>query len=157
MKVAYFLLLLVLFAGQAFGVTGNQQEYGQPKELSDLPGMSADGTKYMLGAHEVGGVKVVAYLNDVQKKMAKYGLKKTHHIMVTFEDVSSGEAIESGSVAVKVKGPDESISKGIKLFGMEGSFGADITLDKKGMYQFEIGSVLSDGKKRKFLLHFENM
>lgn len=156
MKVAYFLLLLVLFAGQTFGVTGTQQKYGQPKELSELPGMSADGIKYMLGAHEVDGVKGVAYLNDVRKKMAKYGLKQTHHIMVTFDNVSSGEALEDGSVAVKVKGPDENISEVIKLFGMEGSFGADITLKEKGMYQFEIGTLLPDGKKRTFLLHFEN-
>jgi hypothetical protein len=156
MKVAYFLLLFVLFAGQAFGVTGTQQEYGQTKELSDLPGMSTEGTKYMIGVHVVDGVKGVAYLNDVREKMATYGLKQTHHIMAAFEDVSSGEALESGSVAVKVKAPNENINEAIKLFGMEGSFGADITLDKKGMYQFEIGTVLSDGNKRKFILNFEN-
>ena len=68
MKVAYVLLLFVLFAGQAFGFTGIQQEYWQPKELSELPGMSDEGIKYMLGVHEVDGVKGVAYLNDAQKK-----------------------------------------------------------------------------------------
>ena len=156
MKAADFLLLFVLFAGQAFGVTGTPQAYGQTKELSDLPGMQTEGTKYMIGVHMVDGVRGVAYLNDARKKMAKYGLKQTHHIMVACEDVSSGEALESGSVALRVEDPGENISEAIKLFGMEGRFGVDINLNKKGMYQFELGTVLSDGKKRKFLLHFEN-
>lgn len=155
MKVAYFLLLFVLFAGQAFGFTGTQQGYWQPKELSELPGMSAEGIKYMLGVQEVDGVKGVAYLNDVQKQMPKYGMKQTHHLMVVFDAVSSEEALEIGSVALKVEDPDENISEAIKLFGMDGSFGADITLDKKGMYRFEIGTVLSDGKNRTFHFSFE--
>ena len=82
-------------------------------------------------------------------------MKQTHHLMVIFDDFSSGETIEIGSVALKVEDPDDNISEAIKLFGMEDSFGADITLDKKGMYRFEIGTVLSDGKKRTFHLSFE--
>ena len=62
MKVSYFLLLFVLLAGQAGGFTGVQQKYDQTKKLSDLPGMSVKGTKYMIGVHEVEGVKGVAYL-----------------------------------------------------------------------------------------------
>ena len=76
--------------------------------------------------------------------------------MVVCEDVSSDEALESGSVALRVEDPGENISEAIKLFGMEGRFGVDINLNKKGMYQFELGTLLSDGKKRKFLLPFEN-
>jgi hypothetical protein len=156
MKVAYFLLLCVLCAGQAVGFTGAQQNNGQIKELSDLPGMSHAGTKYMISAQAVDGIKGVAYLNDVQKILAKYGQNQTHHLMVAFEDVVSGEAIDSGSVAVKVEDPDENISDAIKLFGMDGGFGADITLDKKGMYHFKVDTALPDGKKRTFHLHFEN-
>ena len=155
MKIAYFLLLLVFITVPAAGFTDMQQDYGKPKELADLPGMSAEGTKYMLGVHEADGVKGVAYLNDVRNKMAKYGLKQTHHIMVEFKDVASGEVIETGSVTVKAEDPDKNIRDEIQLYVMEGSFGADIYLVKKGMYNFIIGAVLSDGKKRTFRLHFE--
>lgn len=156
MKTTFALLLFVLIAGPAVGFRSSPQDYGQPTELADLPGMSAEGTKYMLGVHEVDGVNAVAYLNDVKNKMVKYGLKQTHHIMVAFTDNFSGESIESGSVAVKVEDPEGQISSTIKLLGMEGSFGADITIDKKGMYQFKIGTELADGKKRIFHLHFVN-
>ena len=67
MKAAYCLLLLVFFAGQAFGVTGTPQAYGQTKELSDLPGISTEGTKYMIGVHVVDWVRGVAYPNDARK------------------------------------------------------------------------------------------
>jgi hypothetical protein len=40
--------------------------------------------------------------------------------------------------------------------GMDGHFGADIVLDKKGMYHFKIGTKLADGKKRTYHQHFEN-
>jgi len=155
MKASCILLLFVLFAGQAFGFTGNQQGYWQPKELSELPGMSDDGIKYMLGVDEVDGVKGVAYLNDVRKKMTKYGMKQTHHFMVVFDAASSSEALESGFVTLRVEDSDENRSEAIKLFEMEGSFGADITLDKKGLYRFEIDALLSDGKHRTFHLSFE--
>lgn len=156
MKVTYFLLLFVLLAGQAVGFTGAQDGYGQTKRFSDAPGMSAEGTKFMLGVQEIDGVKGVIYLNDVRKKMAEHGLKQTHHIMIAFEAVASGDAIESGTVAVKIEDPDENISDAINLLAMEGSFGADITLDKKGMYHFKLGTKLADGKKRIFHHHFEN-
>jgi len=156
MKGTYFLLLFVLFVGQAIGFTGTPDGYGQTKSLSDSPGMSAEGTKYMLGAEEIDGVKGVVYLNDVRKKMAEHGLKQTHHIMISFVDVNSGAAIESGSVAVKVEAPDEKVMDAISLLSMDGDFGADITLNKKGLYHFQLGTKLADGKKRIFHYHFEN-
>ncbi len=129
--------------------------HGEAEGMAHL-GMSTDGKMIMLGVEEVDGVKGMAHLNDVRKQMAEHGMKQTHHIMVAFEDVASGDAIESGTVAVKIEDPDEMVSEAIKLSGMDGHFGTDITLDKKGIYHFKIGTKLTDGKKRTFHLHFEN-
>lgn len=156
MKITYLLWLLILLAVPAMGLQGNQHEQWQTQELSDLPGMSPAGDKYMLGANTVDGVKSVAYLNDVRKLMARYGLKQTHHIMVTFAETVSGRPIETGSVKITVVGPAGKIVETVTLFAMDGSFGADITLDRNGKYRFEINTSLADGVKRTFLHQFSN-
>ncbi|WP_303721788.1 hypothetical protein [Malonomonas rubra] len=156
MKSTYFLLLLILIAVPVLGFPGDKLQQWQPKELSDLPGMSPAGDKYMLGANEVAGVKSVAYLNDVRKLMAKYGLQKTHHIMVTFKEISSGKFLENGKVEITVMRPDGTIAKTVSLLAMDGSFGADINLDRKGKYNFEISASLADGVKRLFKYQFVN-
>lgn len=132
-----------------------KMKHGDSHE-TDHPGMSTEGKMYMLGVHEVDGVKGMAHLNDVRKQMAAHGMQQTHHIMIAFEDVASGAAIDSGEVAVKIEDPDENISAAIPLIGMEGHFGVDVTLDKKGMYHFKFGTKLADGKKRMFHQHFSN-
>jgi len=132
-----------------------KMDHGDMKN-ADHVGMSTDGKMYLLGSHEVDGVKGMAHMNDVRKQMAEHGLKQTHHIMIAFEDVASGDAVENGSVAVKIEDPDENISEAIKLVGMDGHYGADVILDKKGMYHFKFGTKLVDGKKRMFHYHFEN-
>lgn len=38
----------------------------------------------------------------------------------------------------------------LELMGMQGHFGADVTLDKPGDYRFEVGSKLADGEARQF-------
>jgi hypothetical protein len=68
---------------------------------------------------------------------------------------ASGDAIESGSLAVKIKGPDGKLSKAIKLMGMQGHFGADVILAHKGPHVFIVGSKLDDGKKRTFEFNFD--
>ncbi|WP_156827051.1 hypothetical protein [Geopsychrobacter electrodiphilus] len=156
MKVAYFFLLFSFMAGPAASFMADPHGYGLPKELRDLPGMSAEGTKYMLGVQEADGVKGVAYLNDIRKIPIKYRLKQTHHLMVSFADIASGEAIESGSAEVRIRDPDANTSGAIKLFYMGGSFGGDVTLDEKGIYLFKIDTLLADGKQRTFHFHFEN-
>lgn len=156
MKATILFLLAILITVPALSFPGEQYEQWQSPELSDLPGMSPAGAKYMLGVTEVDGVKSVAYLNDVQKLMSRYGLKQTHHIMVTFAEAVSGNPIETGLAEITVVGPDGIISEGISLLAMDGSFGADITLDRKGKYRFEISTSLADGVKRTFLHQFSN-
>lgn len=157
MRLMYFLLLFILFAGPVLGFQKGQPEQLRPKELSELPGMSPTGSKYMLGATEVRGVKSVAYLNDVRNLMTKYGLQHTHHIMVSFEETGTGHMLISGSVELTVIGPAGSIVVKEKLFAMEGSFGTDIKLSQKGQYRFEIRTLLHDGVERLFLHDFRQL
>ena len=124
-------------------------DHGDMKEM-DHHGMQMGGTMMMLGNEEVDGINGMAHLNDVQEAMAKMGMTQTHHLMIAFKDSSSGEKVESGVVAVKIEGPDGKVTDPIKLMGMQGHFGADITLDQKGTYTFMFGTKLADGKTRQF-------
>ncbi len=137
--------------GEKMGHDMQEMEHGEGHM-----GMSMEGKMIMLGAEEVDGVKGMFHLNDVKEQMAKHGMKETHHIMGAFIDVASGEKLEEGTVAVKIEDPDEKVSKPIMMMGMDGHFGVDIALEKKGMYHFKIGTKLADGKKRTFHMHFEN-
>lgn len=121
----------------------------------DHGGMAMGGDMIMLQDVEVDGVMASGHLMDTSAKMAEHGMSMTHHIMVGFMN-SEGEGIDQGQVAVKVKGPDGQVSNANRMMGMDGQFGADITLDKKGMYTFMVGTKLADGKKRMFHLHYEN-
>lgn len=94
-------------------------------------GMDVGSKMIMLGTEEVDGIKVMFHLNDVREKMAEHGMKQTHHIMVALEG-TDGKSIEKGLVAVKIEDPDEKVGSAIKMLEMQGHFGVDITLDKKG-------------------------
>ena len=124
----------------------------------DHDGMSAKGDMVMLGDMVEDGVKASAHMKDVTEAMKKMGMDTTHHFMVTFTSEETGAAIEKGIVAVKMSQKHEMPKdvKPIKLMGMQGHFGADITLDKKGVYHFIVATKLEDGKKRQFHFHFEN-
>lgn len=96
------------------------------------------------------GVKAMAHLKDVQDAMSKMGMKETHHFMVMFKDTESDERFEQGSVAIKIVLPSGKNVGPVKLMGMQGHFGADITLNEKGDYKFIVGTKLTDGEKRQF-------
>ena len=116
----------------------------------DHSGMAAMGDMLDLGAKSEKGVKAMAHMKDVRASMTKMGMKTTHHFMVMFNDAKSGKAVESGKVAVKITGPDGTVTGPVELMGMQGHFGADVILDKKGEYKFQIGSKLADGTSRQF-------
>lgn len=104
-------------------------------------------------AHQevIDGVKAVFKVMDMQEQMKGMempkGMKETHHIMVTFTDVKSGKALTEGEVKAKVQGPDKA-EQTKDLMGMQGHFGADFDLSKKGKYGVMAKFKLKDGKVR---------
>jgi len=104
-------------------------------------------------AHQevIDGVKATFKVMSMKEHMKGMempkGMKETHHIMVEFKDVKSGKALTEGEVMVKVQTPDKSdLSK--ELMGMQGHFGADFDLSKKGKYGVMCKFLLKDGKTR---------
>lgn len=106
-------------------------------------------------AHEevVDGVKatfIIQPMADAMKGMKMEmpkEMKETHHIHVEFKDVKSGKPLTEGEVKVKVQGPDKKdVTK--ELMGMQGHFGADFDLSKKGKYGVMCRFQLKDGKVR---------
>ena len=75
------------------------------------------------------------------------GMKETHHLMVEFQDAKTGKALTEGEVKVKVQGPDK-VEQTKDLMGMQGHFGADFDLSKKGKYGVMCKFQLKDGKVR---------
>lgn len=106
-------------------------------------------------AHEevVDGVKatfIVQTMADAMKAMGMEmpkAMKETHHIHVEFKDVKSGKALSDGEVKIKILSPDKS-EQTKELMGMQGHFGADFDLSKKGKYGVMCKFQLKDGKAR---------
>jgi hypothetical protein len=67
--------------------------------------------------------------------------------MAEFADAASGKPITEGEVKVKVVGPDKS-EQTKDLMGMEGHFGADFVMAKKGKYGVMCKFKVKDGKIR---------
>ena len=117
----------------------------------DHGSMKMEHGSHMMGnvVHEevVDGVKASFSVLDIGAKMKEAGMKETHHIMVMFTDAKSGKQLAEGDVKVKVMGPDK--AEQVKdLMGMEGGFGSDFTLPKKGKYGVMAKFKLKDGKVR---------
>jgi hypothetical protein len=106
-------------------------------------------------AHEevIDGIKatfVVQTMADAMKTMSMEmpkGVKETHHLHVEFKDVKSGKALTEGEVKIKVQAPDKS-EQSKDLMGMQGHFGADVVMSKKGKYGVMCKFKLADGKIR---------
>jgi len=152
----------LLVAAVPFGAMAMQHEQGgnghgghgqAGQEMAGGHGEMAGGgheEMAMLGSRVEDGVKATAHLNDVRAAMAGAGLKETHHFMILFEADDTGKIIETGTVALKVKGPGGLESGPVALPGMDGHFGADIVLSEKGAHEFTVGAKLPDGKIRQF-------
>jgi hypothetical protein len=106
-------------------------------------------------AHEevVDGVKATFKVISMKEHMKAMKMelpkemKETHHIMVEFKDAKTGKALTEGEVKVKVQNPDKS-EQAKELMGMQGHFGADFDLSKKGKYGVMSKFQLKDGKVR---------
>jgi len=96
-----------------------------------------------------GGVKATFSVMDMRAQMKgtemPKGMKETHHLMVQFADAKTGKTLTAGEVKVKVVGPDKS-EQMKDLMGMEGHFGADFVMAKKGKYGIMCKFKLAGGK-----------
>lgn len=118
--------------------------------------MSSSATTIMLNSDMMEGVNAKAHLKDIKEAMAQHGGKQTHHFMVEFSTENEGEKFDAGLAAVKIIDPEGNELSPLKMMAMEGSFGVDVELNKNGKYLFEVGTKLSDGKKRVFRFHHNN-
>jgi len=106
-------------------------------------------------AHEevVDGVKATFKVMSMKEHMKAMKMelpmemKETHHIAAEFKDAKTGRALTEGEVKVKVQNPDKS-EQTKDLMGMQGHFGADYDLSKKGKYGVMCKFQLKDGKVR---------
>ena len=113
-------------------------------------------------AHEevVEGVKATfkvmsmkEHMKAMKMEMPK-GMKETHHIAVEFKDAKSGKALTEGEVRVKVQSPDKSAQEK-EMMGMQGHFGADFDMAKKGKYGVMAKFKPADGKVRSAKFWYE--
>lgn len=125
-------------------------------------GMNYLGNNPGSNAHQevVDGIKTtfnVKTMKDAMKEMGMEmpkGVKETHHIAVSFNEMKTGKAITDGEVKIKVQAPDK--TEQIKdLPAMHGHFGADFDLAKKGKYGVMCRFKLPDGKVRSAKFWYE--
>ncbi|MGV1101015.1 hypothetical protein ACUUL3_16590 [Thiovibrio sp. JS02] len=148
-------LLKLLTALLFLALAANAQAADHGGGHGDMAGMEMGGAEIRLHDSMENGVKAQAVLRDIGKAMAEAGMSMSHHFMVSFTDTATGKPIDSGLVAVKVIDPNGNKQEAVKMMAMDGSFGADVALAKKGKYVFEVGTKLGNGEKRQF--HFEHM
>lgn len=156
-----FVLLLLMAAGTAVAsnccpdeTTQKTMDHGTMDHGECPDSMAMQGQMMMLGADVQHGVEAMAHLKDVTSAMAKVGMETTHHLMLMFHEVTGRKALDQGSVAVKITMPDGTQGKPLKLIGMQGHFGADVTLNQPGTYLFTVGTRLDDGTKRVFTFNY---
>ncbi|ABL01244.1 hypothetical protein [Pelobacter propionicus] len=129
--------------------------------VASFAGMDHDSMDMGHGSHQgdiahqevVDGVKVTFKVMSMKEHMKTMnmempsGMKETHHIAVEFKDAKTGKALTEGEVKVKLQKPDKT-AQAKNLMGMQGHFGADFDLSKKGKYGVMSKFQLKDGKVR---------
>jgi hypothetical protein len=155
MLFAFLALPMVAFAGDCcpsdtMKMDGMEHHAGMKMDDMKMDSMHMSGNEVMLGHQEISGVTAMAHLKDVRQAMSEAGMTTTHHFMVMLHDQATDASLDQGSVAVKVTLPTGQQLPATKLMGMQGHFGADVTLATPGEYTFTVGSVLADGQKRVF-------
>ena len=125
-------------------------------------GMNYGNHKPGNAAHQevVDGVKATFNVKTMQEAMKEMGMalpkgvKETHHISVSFNDLKTGKALTEGEVKLKVQAPDKS-EQTRDMAGMHGHFGADFELAKKGKYGVMCRFKLPDGRVRSAKFWYE--
>lgn len=141
-------------AGAADHGSMSGMDHGSSDSMAGMSHVSKGAGQILIGSDSQDGVRGTAHLDNIGKAMAELGRKETHHLMVTFKVDKDGQAVDSGTVAVKVTNPAGTKGEAVKMMAMEGSFGTDLTLAKPGKYLFEVGTKLADGKKRQFRFEY---
>ena len=158
MKKQTFILVLVaimMIPASTMAMKSMDHRSMDHSKTSQGEGMSMGGDTVMLEVSKVDGVTASAHMMDIRIKMAEHGMSMTHHFMVGFMNEAK-TMVSRGQIALKIESPDGKVSNPIKLMGMNGQFGADITLDQQGMYHFKVGTKFPDGNKRTFHMHYDN-
>lgn len=127
--------ITVLAAG-GHGHDGMMMEHGDVAHQEVVSGVKASFKVLSMKEH----------MKAMKMEMPK-GIKETHHIMVEFKDAKTGKALTEGEVKVKVQGPDK-VEQVKDMMGMEGHFGADFDLSKKGKYGVMTKFKLKDDQVR---------
>jgi hypothetical protein len=139
-------------------VSATEHEHGSMQMGHGRMKMEHEGGMMAMGklAYDevVDGVKATFKVIDIRKKMKEMGMKETHHIMVMFTDPKTGKKFSEGEVKVKVAGPDKA-EQVKELMGMEGGFGSDFTMAKKGKCGIMTKFKLTDGKVRSVKFWYE--
>jgi len=116
-------------------------------------GMNYGNTATAAHQEVVDGVKATFNIKTMKDAMQEMGMempkgvKDTHHISVSFNDMKTGKAIIAGEVKVKIQNPDMS-EQTKDLPAMHGHFGADFDLAQEGKYGVMCRFQLKDGKVR---------
>lgn len=148
MKKIVLLISAILALSAPFAFAADHGEHGGGHDMGH-GGHQGD------VAHEevIDGVKATFKVMSMKEHMKAMnmelpkGVKETHHIAVEFKDAKSGKALTEGEVKVKLQNPDKS-DQSKEMMGMQGHFGADFDLSKKGKYGVMSKFQLKDGKVR---------
>ncbi len=152
-KIGFFSVFIISFILCGSGAWAMNHEKTYDTGHNQHSGMMMGESMVILGQAEVSGIKGMAHLSDVRKQMTAMGRSETNHFMMMFSDTKTGQPIDTGTAALKVQTPAGETLAPVKLIGMDGHFGADITLKETGEYHFLVGTKLGDGQKRQF--HFD--
>jgi len=161
------LVIMALSVPALAGDKGHGSMPGMPGksptgEHGSMPGMHGESKMEGHGMMKMGDKvfegmidpwKAEARLVDMKAQMAKSKvseqmmakMKHTHHIAFSIEDPVAKKPVTEGKGTVAVIGPDKKEAT-YNLTGMEGHFGADVTLDKPGKYEFSV-EIEAGGKK----------
>ncbi len=146
------LTILVLAISVAYGAekdhAGHGMNYGNTNPGHPTHQEVVDGIK---ATFNIKTMKVA--MKEMGMEMPK-GVKETHHLSASFNDMKTGKAITEGEVKVKVLAPDKS-EETKDMTGMHGHFGADFVLAKKGKYGIMSKFKVGDGKTRSVKFWYE--
>jgi hypothetical protein len=143
------LLALVLLALPVLGTAAEKGHDAMPGMKMEEHGKMGD----KIFGGKIGPWQTEARLVDMKAQMEKAHasekmkgmMKNTHHIAFSLEDPVAKKPVTEGKGTVAVIGPDKKEAT-YNLTGMEGHFGADVTLDKPGKYEFSV-EIEAGGKK----------